>query len=79
MLFFELFPMIQYPFFLVGAPDGGSVTYSSIGLTNDLKQEKAYRLSLPNNRFITPNTFCSLCLLRRRRVYPKTDRSYCDP
>ena len=30
--------------FLVGAPDGGSVTYSSIGLTNDLKrQEKTYR------------------------------------
>ena len=60
MLFFGLFPRIQYPFFGRGSRRGHAA-YSSIGLTNDLKrQENACRMSFSSDRLITPNTLFAL-------------------
>ena len=78
MLFFSLFSRIRYPFFWYGLQMGAA--YSSIGRTNHLKrQENARQLSFPSDRLITPNTLFALCLLCRRRVYPKIDGSLLWP
>ena len=62
MLFFGLFPRIQYPF-LVGAPDRVSVFEDRS--SNDLKtQENAFLLSFPSDRLIIPNTLFALFTMK---------------